>query len=220
MANAKFTTAVRRSLALGALAIAIAACSGQDDSSVTFGDPATLGDQTASISIPNDGTSQWEGHTPRGFAGTGTGLFVGDNLNPNFPDGEGLQILLTFALPEGVATPSSATLSSSVLQTSGDVFEALGEIEAAPVSYEQFGPELFNIAPSGDLVTCERPSDTELSCDVTAAAQSAVESGADRVQIRLTLEELADNDGQQDLALFNNGDSNTNEAGLFTLQLS
>ena len=220
MANAKFTTAVRRSLALGALAIAIAACSGQDDSSVTFGDPATLGDQTASISIPNDGTSQWEGHTPRGFAGTGTGLFVGDNLNPNFPDGEGLQILLTFALPEGVATPSSATLSSSVLQTSGDVFEALGEIEAAPVSYEQFGPELFNIAPSGDLVTCERPSDTELSCDVTAAAQSAVESGADRVQIRLTLEELADNDGQQDLALFNNGDSNANEAGLFTLQLS
>lgn len=220
MANAKFTTAVRRSLALGALAIAIAACSGQDDSSVTFGDPATLGDQTASISIPNDGTSQWEGHTPRGFAGTGTGLFVGDNLNPNFPDGEGLQILLTFALPEGVATPSSATLSSSVLQTSGDVFEALGEIEAAPVSYEQFGPELFNIAPSGDLVTCERPSDTELSCDVTAAAQSAVESGADRVQIRLTLEELADNDGQQDLALFNNGDSNTNEAGLFTLELS
>ena len=220
MANAKFTTAVRRSLALGALAIAIAACSGQDDSSVTFGDPATLGDQTASISIPNDGTSQWEGHTPRGFAGTGTGLFVGDNLNPNFPDGEGLQILLTFALPEGVATPSSATLSSSVLQTSGDVFEALGEIEAAPVSYEQFGPELFNIAPSGDLVTCERPSDTELSCDVTAAAQSAVESGTDRVQIRLTLEELADNDGQQDLALFNNGDSNTNEAGLFTLQLS
>ena len=220
MSNAKFTTAVRRSLALGALAIAIAACSGQDDSSVTFGDPATLGDQTASISIPNDGTSQWEGHTPRGFAGTGTGLFVGDNLNPNFPDGEGLQILLTFALPEGVATPSSATLSSSVLQTSGDVFEALGEIEAAPVSYEQFGPELFNIAPSGDLVTCERPSDTELSCDVTAAAQSAVESGADRVQIRLTLEELADNDGQQDLALFNNGDSNTNEAGLFTLQLS
>ena len=128
MANAKFTTAVRRSLALGALAIAIAACSGQDDSSVTFGDPATLGDQTASISIPNDGTSQWEGHTPRGFAGTGTGLFVGDNLNPNFPDGEGLQILLTFALPEGVATPSSATLSSSVLQTSGDVFEALGEL--------------------------------------------------------------------------------------------
>ena len=220
MSNAKFTTAVRRSLALGALAIAIAACSGQDDSSVTFGDPATLGDQTASISIPNDGTSQWEGHTPRGFAGTGTGLFVGDNLNSNFPDGEGLQILLTFALPEGVATPSSATLSSSVLQTSGDVFEALGEIEAAPVSYEQFGPELFNIAPSGDLVTCERPSDTELSCDVTAAAQSAVESGADRVQIRLTLEELADNDGQQDLALFNNGDSNTNEAGLFTLQLS
>ena len=82
------------------------------------------------------------------------------------------------------------------------------------------GYEGMNSKKSGDLVTCERTSDTELSCDVTAAAQSAVESGADRVQIRLTLEELADNDGQQDLALFNNGDSNTNEAGLFTLQLS
>ena len=40
------------------------------------------------------------------------------------------------------------------------------------------------------------------------------------MQIQLTLEELSDNDGEQDLVLFNNGDSNLNEPGLFTLELS
>lgn len=219
MANAKFTTAVRRSLALGALAIAIAACSGQDDSNVTFGDPATLGDQTTSISIPNDGTSALEGHTPRGFAGTGTGLFAGDNLNPNFPNGDGVQIWLSFAIPDGIATPTSATLRSDVLSTSGNVFEALGNLQAAPVSYEAFGPELFNLGPTGDLVTCERPSDTSLTCDVTDAAAAAIDAGDSHVQLRLTFEEISDSDGEQDLAMFFFTDSNTNESGIFTLEL-
>lgn len=34
----------------------------------------------------------------------GTGLFAGDNLNPGFPNGDGVQIFLTFdlrGLPEG-----------------------------------------------------------------------------------------------------------------------
>lgn len=220
---------VRGTLGAVGLALTLAACGGGDAGTTDASPEAEGGVEQASttpgslaeaISIPNDGTTQWEGHTPRGFAGSGVGLFAGDNLNPNFPNGEGIQILLTFALPEGVGTPSSATLSSSALQQRGDVFEALGELRAAPVSYEQFGPELFNIAPTGDLVNCDRPTETDLTCDVTAAAQAAIESGDPRIQLQLTLEELSDSDGEQDLALFFLTDSNTNEPGIFTLELS
>lgn len=172
------------------------------------------------ISIKNDGTTALEGHTPRGFAGTGVGLFAGDNLNPNFPNGEGIQILLSFEIPDEMLKPNQAILTSEVLSTSGDVFEALGELQAAGVSYEQFGPELFDIEPIGDVVPCERPTETSLECNVTTAAQDALERDATHVQLRLTLEELSDSDGEQDLVLFNNGDSNLNEPGLFTLELS
>ncbi len=216
--------------ALGALGLTLvlAAC-GADateagSSTAAETDGATAQDQgatnAAAVSIPNDGTTAFEGHTPRGFMGSGVGLFAGDNLNPNFPNGEGLQILLHFALPEGTAAPTTATLSSDVLSTRGDVFEALGELQAAPVSYEAFSSALWNIEPIGDAVTCERPTGTSLTCDVTDAAQAAIDAGANAVQIQLTLEQLSDNDGEQDLVLFNNGDSNLNEPGLFTLELS
>ena len=176
-------------------------------------------DQGDAVSISNDGTTAFEGHTPRGFMGSGVGLFAGDNLNPNFPNGEGIQILLHFALPDDVGVPTTATLSSDVMSTRGNVFEALGELRAAPVSYDAFSAALWNIEPTGDFVTCERPSETSLTCDVSAAAAAAVEAGDSAVQIQLTLEQLSDSDGEQDLVLFNNGDSNLNEPGLFTLEL-
>jgi len=60
-----------------------------------------------------------EGHTPRGFAGMGTGLFAGDDLNPNFPPGDGVQLYLTFDLPPGLVPPSSAILGTDSMQVSG-----------------------------------------------------------------------------------------------------
>ena len=213
-------------LRLGLIAIAIAllaaACGDQDpmnmDDDMMAADD---GDRMSSpIDILNDGTTALEGHTPRGFAGSGVGLFTGDNLNANFPNGEGLQILLSFLIPDEMLEPNRATLTSDVLSTRGDVFESLGEVQVAPVSYDQFGPELFDIAPIGDLVTCERPTETSLECNVTEAAQNALASGATHIQLRLTLEELSDSDGEQDLVLFNNGDSNVNEPGLFVLELN
>ena len=208
---------------LSAVALTAAACGSSVESEDASGAGATVEQPSSSaesISIANDGTTAFEGHTPRGFMGSGVGLFAGDNLNPNFPNGEGIQILLHFALPEGTSAPTTAVLSSDVLSTRGDVFEALGELRAAPVSYDAFSASLWNIEPTGNFVTCERPSDTSLTCDVTDAAQAAVDAGANAVQIQLTLEELSDNDGEQDLVLFNNGDSNLNEPGLFTLELS
>lgn len=40
------------------------------------------------------------------LVGMGTGLFAGDDLNPGFPPGDGVQIFLTFELPEELESPS------------------------------------------------------------------------------------------------------------------
>ena len=228
MAHANPLTQTRLSALLVALAMFAAACgsAAQTAAEPEPADDAGAADEaegdsggSVSLSIPNDGTTALEGHTPRGFAGTGLGLFAGDNLNPNFPDGDGVQIWLSFAIPDDAPVPTSAVLRSDVLSTTGDPF-ALGDLQAAPVSYEAFGPELFDLEPTGDLVTCDRPSDTSLTCDVSDAAAAAIESGSDFVQLRLTFEQVADNDGQPDLATFFLTDSNTNEPGIFFLNLS
>lgn len=169
----------------------------------------------AEISIPNEG-SDGEGHTPIGFPGMGTGLFAGDNLNSRFPDGDGVQTYLTFPLPEGpVAT--SATLRSNVLQTRGTPFSDLGTLIAERVEYDEFGQHLFDLPSSGDPSACTVIGGTAIACDVTAAVAEAIDEGALSVQFRLRFEQVADNDGQADLAMFYRSDSNTNEQGLFTL---
>lgn len=170
--------------------------------------------------IENQG-GELEGHTPRGFAGSGTGLFAGDNLNPNFPNGEGIQILLTFELPEGAPSEiTTATLASGVMEVRGNPFEALGSLQAEPVTYETFGPPLFELAADGPAVTCERFGETGITCDVSEAAAAALADNPERVQFRLQFEGLSDSDNEQDLALFFFTDANTNEPGIFTLQLS
>ena len=228
MAHARPLTRNRLNAVLVALAVIAAACGSGDSAAAPATDPTPAEPTDAEVdnggsftlSIPNNGTTALEGHTPRGFAGTGTGLFAGDNLNPNFPNGDGVQIWLSFAVPDGTATPTSATLRSDVLSTSGNVFEALGNLQAAPVSYEAFGPELFDLESTGDLVTCERPTDSSLTCDVSSAAAAAIDAGDPFVQLRLTFEEVSDSDGEQDLAQFFLTDSNTNEPGIFFLDLS
>ncbi|MFV9672270.1 MAG: hypothetical protein ACNYZH_03505 [Acidimicrobiia bacterium] len=170
------------------------------------------------VSIANQGGSM-EGHTPTGFAGMGTGLFVGDNLNPSFPEGQGVQTYLTFSLPTDVSI-SHARIASDALTTVGSPFVDLGALLAEPVVYDAFGPELFDLAASGDAVSCRVTGDTSIECDVTAAVHSALTEGHDAVQFRLRFELPADNDGQPDLAMFYRSDSNTNGAGLFTLDLT
>ncbi len=170
------------------------------------------------ISIANQG-GPMEGHTPTGFAGMGTGLFVGDNLNLSFPEGQGVQTYLTFSLPTDVSI-SHARIASDALTTLGSPFGDLGTLLAQPVVYETFGPELFDLAASGDAVACRVTGDTSIECDVTAAVHGALAEGHDTVQFRLRFELPADNDGQPDLAMFYRSDSNTNEAGLFTLDLT
>jgi hypothetical protein len=183
-------------------------------------DAATTSEaSTGNASISNDGGSM-EGHTPRGFAGSGTGLFVGDNLNTGFPDDDGVQFWLSFALPSRGAAPSRATLSSDVMSVAGNPFEDLGTLLAEPVVYDDFGPQLFDLAADGPAVDCERVGAERLECDVTDAVTTAIENGSRSAQFRLRFDRVADGDGNQDLALFFLTASNVNESGIFHLDLS
>ena len=55
---------------------------------------------------------------------------------------------------------------------------------------------------------------------MTEAVSNAITSGESRVQFRLKFDVAGDSDGAQDLALFFLTDSNTNEPGIFLLEIS
>jgi hypothetical protein len=196
-----------------AIALVAAACSSSD------GDPPTVpaSTSTSTAEIPNRGDDT-EGHTPRGFPGSGTGLFAGDNLKSAFPDGDGVQIYFTFDLPE-IQGVESALPTSDVLHIFGTPFADLGVLLAEPVEYDSFGPDVYDLPASGDPAVCGRDGEAGISCDVTDQVDAAVSSGVGSVQFRLRFEFAGDNDGDQDLAMFFREDSNTNEPGLFTLRV-
>ena len=170
------------------------------------------------VTIANEGGAL-EGHTPTAFAGMGTGLFSGDNLNSGFPEGVGVQLYLTFALPPGLDI-SSAQIVSDALHISGTPFEDLGRLVAEPIAYESFGPELFDLAAIGAPTECTITDGTTIRCDVSEALQMAAGDGKSEAQFRIRFEMPADNDGDQDLAMFYRTDSNTNEAGIFELVIT
>jgi hypothetical protein len=199
-----------------ALALVTSACAGS--TGTTSEVPATALPAIVEP-ISNEGGSR-EGHTPRGFAGSGTGLFVGDNLNSGFPDDDGVQLWLSFALPADGAPPALAVLSSDVMTSVGNPFDDLGALQAEPVTYDTFGPQLFDLAPDGPAVDCRSIGAQRLECDVTDAVTAALVSGSQSAQFRLRFERVADADGNQDLAFFFLTDSNTNEPGIFHLELS
>lgn len=208
------STHQRRRIVVIAIALVAAACSSTSGSQ----DPEPRAVPTDAVSIPNEGGTN-EGHTPIGFPGTGTGLFVGDNLNSRFPDGDGVQTYMTFPLPDRTVVESAA-LESGLLKTSGSPFEDLGDLLVERVEYTTFGPGLFDLPAAGDPTACTVIGGTAVTCDVTQAVQEAVDQGRTSIQFRLRFEQIADNDSTQDLAMFYRTDSNTNEPGLFTLVIN
>ncbi|MGB3735920.1 MAG: hypothetical protein WA964_13255 [Ilumatobacter sp.] len=177
------------------------------------------GDSTLPLSIPNQGGSL-EGHGPRGFAGQGVGLFAGDELNPSFPADDGIQIWLTFDVSSVVAI-QRAVLRSDALSVRGDPFETLGELRVEQVDDSAFEPESFDLPATSDPAACSADVGAgTFECDVTEIVAAAAVAGDERVQLRLKFDELSDGDGETDLAMFFLTDSNTNEAGIFTLEIS
>ena len=173
----------------------------------------------SNVLLRNQGGSM-EGHTPRGFEGMGTGLFVGDNLNPNFPDGDGVQLFITFdiaAIAERDIT--SAILRSEHVHSSGSPFD-LGALNVEEIRYDSFSSALWNVKPEEGF-SCIFSDTLEglYECDVTEVVKHSIKDGYGYAQFRLLFDEAGNKDGAQDLLMFYITDSNTNEPGIFELQI-
>jgi len=173
------------------------------------------------ITLQNQG-GEMEGHTPRGFRGMGTGLFAGDNLNSRFPDGDGVQLFLTFDLstvPPGKVV--SAMLGSENVSVRGMPLKDLGPLRAEEVRYQEFSSDLWNLEafPGGDTCTFATSAAGPFRCDLSGAVQKSLKDSYSYVQFRLLLDRTGDKDGSQDLVAFFIADSNTNQPGIFELEV-
>ena len=183
------------------------------------------GDQTSLskvILLQNQG-GPMEGHTPRGFPGMGTGLFAGDNLNPRFPDGDGVQLFLTFDLstvPSGKVV--SALLRSGNASISGMPLKDLGPLRAEEVRYSKFSTALWNLEPLAGGDDCEFATSPQgpFRCDLADAVGRSLNDSYPFAQFRLLLDRAGDNDGTQDLIAFFIANSNTNQPGIFQLEIT
>jgi len=176
------------------------------------------------VVVQNAGNdSGLEGHTPRGFMGMGTGLFAGDNLNPNFPDGDGVHFFLTFDLsgvPAGQV--QTATLSSDKSSVSGSPYQDLGALNAEEMRFDSFSSALWDQEPVAGGGTCvfATSADGPFECDIASIVQASLDEGYPYAQVRMSLDQAGDSDGSADLAMFFITDSNTNEPGIFELEVA
>jgi hypothetical protein len=201
-----------------------------EDGAATGGDSSSGGDSAGDgdggtvtsqgFTVLNAGNGAMEGHTPRGFQGMGTGLFAGDNLNSGFPNGDGVQIFLSFditGVPNG--TVHLATLSTDNGSVTGTPYQDLGSLTAEEIRYDSFSAALWNLPAFAGGHSCVFATSATgpFECDIGPAVQRALTDGRDFAQVRLLFDTAGDSDGQQDLAMFFISDSNTNEPGIFEL---
>ena len=180
------------------------------------------GSDTVTVILRNQGGAM-EGHTPRGFRGMGTGLFVGDNLNPGFPNGDGVQLFLTFDLSEVPAGKvASAVLRSDNVEVQGTPFLDLGAVNAEELRYERFSSALWDSAPLPRGATCVFATrvDGPFSCDLTGAVQRCLADAYPSAQFRLRSDRAGDGDGRADMVMFFISNSNTNQPGIFELEVT
>ena len=153
----------------------------------------------------------------------GVGLFAGDNLNPRFPEGDGVQLFLTFelsAVPEGNVV--SAMLRSDHASVNGTPFKDLGPLRAEEIRYSKFSPALWDLEALTGGGVCEfaNTADGPFQCDLAGAVQRSLDDSHPFVQFRLLLDRAGDNDGSQDLVSFFIANSNTNQSGIFELEIT
>ncbi len=178
--------------------------------------------QPVSLTLENHGGAM-VGHTPRGFQGSGAGLFAGDNLNQNFPNGDGVQIFLTFDLtgvpPGRVESAVLRAANATVIRTP---FEDLGALRAEEFRFEGFSSQLWNAAPvaGGAACTLAESAGEPVTCDVSGAVQGSLDDSYRYAQFRVRFDQAGDGDGEQDLVAFFKSDSNTNEPGIFLLDVT
>lgn len=185
-----------------------------------MGPIAAAGQDTATVTLANLG-GPMGGRTPRGFAGMGTGLFTGDNLNPRLPNGDGVQIFVSFdlrTLPPGRV--AAAELRSTNGRVRGMPFKDLGALVGEEIRFPRVSPALWNQPPLGTRCILATTAAGPVACDVAAAVQRSRDDRYPLAQFRVRLEQAGYGDGQPDPVMFFLSDTNTNEPGIFALEVT
>ena len=178
------------------------------------------GHRSGEILIPNSG-EEYEGHTPIGFSGSGIGLFVGDNLNSNFPNRDGLQTFLTFDIEQiGNTKVKSAVLVSQNAHIVGNPFKDLGKLAVFETEYGDFTAKVWNTETKEEVCSVGEIIDGEFICDITEHIERLLREEKTLAQFIMKFEQLSDNDEQSDLLLFYESDSNKNEPGIFNIRVN
>ncbi|MFT6628285.1 MAG: hypothetical protein ACJA1R_001546 [Flavobacteriales bacterium] len=181
-----------------------------------------VGIEAVTVTVTNDGTGGLGGHTPRGFQGEGTGLFAGDDLSASFPDRDGVQIFTSFDLSDvPLGEILSAELSAVAPRITGTPFADLGNLLLEEVTFDAFSSELWDLPETSGGFSCTFASDIDgpYGCDIAPIVTSAL-GDTDSAQVRILFETAGDGDGAQDMAAFFLSDVNTNEAGIFSLEIT
>lgn len=171
----------------------------------------------------NEGNNTMEGNTPRGYAGSGPGLFVGDDLHSDFPSGDGVQAFISFNLSSlGSQNVTEAVLRTTNYEIRGTPFKDLGNLIVDEMRYANFNDRLWAWAPVLNGADCVFATSAQgpFSCDVTEGLQIAFRTGRTKVQFRLRTEIPGDGDGVQDMIFFYISDLNATEPGIFELQVT
>lgn len=197
-------------------ALVLTACGGGPSPSTAGTSPAVHQTPEGYV-LGNLGDGELEGHTPRGFEGQGSGPFVGDNINPKFPDGDGVQLFLSFdlkPLPRGMI--ASAKLRAKETRVAGEPFASLGKLMLEEVRFDQFSKALWNSEGSGERVFASS-KEGPFECDVTDIVDRR--RSTQMAQVRLRFEKAGDGDGVKDVVYFNPkaGSADHNEPGLLEL---
>lgn len=172
------------------------------------------------VLIPNSGDAM-EGYTPRGYSDAGKGLLVGDNVNADFPQTDGVRSFLTFSL-EGLKDKKlrSVVLFSDHVQVFGTPFQDLGKLRLVETRYDAFSSKTWN-AETGDVVcTFEELTDDTLSCDVTEHIRQLIREGRNTAQFILEFEKKSDGDKAPDILLFSRTGDKENKPGTFVLRVN
>ena len=72
----------------------------------------------------------------------------------------------------------------------------------------------------GAACTLAEAAGEPITCDISGAVQSSLDDSYRYAQFRLRLDQAGDGDGEQDLVAFFKSDSNTNEPGIFLLDVT
>ena len=150
-------------------------------------------------------------------------MFAGDNLNPRFPDGDGVQIFLSFdlgAVPAGKIV--SAVLSSDNVSIRGMPLKDLGALRVEEIRYTKFSSALWHLESVASGAVCEFATSPSgpFQCDLADAVQRSLDDSYPLAQFRLLLDRAGNNDGTPDMVAFFIADSNTNQPGIFELKVT